>query len=167
MLIYHPAYDVNHGMFRMLRLLECNPGHILLWDTFRILDMYYLFPHLIASARLPKGFTKEKRIFGNQETKYSRAPSPKIFIRQMEGLHESIAMSLVSKELLDADAFKAKILKRTDKPLPPEMYETFAFASTDQNLVNFLAAKLAEIPLFGRNGLKKRTNFLENYYDAI
>ena len=166
MLIYHPAYDVNHGMFRMLRLLDRNPAHQLQWDTFRILDIYYLFPHLLAAATLPRTFTKAKRAFGAQGTKYTRAPAPRIFIQQMSGLHESVAISLVSKGLLDAEAFKARTLKRTGKPLPPAIEDAFASATGDQNLIDLLAVDLAAIPLSGHNGLKERTRLLESYYDA-
>lgn len=165
MLIYHPAYDVSHGIFRMLRLLEVNPKHFLLWDTYRILDIYYLFPYLLSDAQLPRAFTTRKREFGAQKSKYTRAPSPKVFIQQMVGLHESIAASLVSKGFLDAEAFKAKTLKRTDRALPKSMIDAFNNAVRDQSLVSLLAVDLAAIPLFGHNGLKERTAILEYSYD--
>lgn len=165
MLVYHPAYDVNHGIFRMLRLVEVNPTHSLQWDTFRILDIYYLFPHLLADARLPRGFTKQRREFGALASKYSRAPAPRMFIQQMVGLHESIATSLISKGFLDADAYKTKTLSRTDKALPQAVVDAFANATSDQALVSLLAVDIAAIPLSGHNGLKERTGLLEHYYD--
>ena len=84
----------------------------------------------------------------------------------MSGLHESVAISLVSKGLLDAEAFKARTLKRTGKPLPPAIEDAFASATGDQNLIDLLAVDLAAIPLSGHNGLKERTRLLESYYDA-
>jgi hypothetical protein len=47
MLSYHGAFDLNHSIYRMLRLVEHHPQKSLAWDTFRILDYYYLFPHEI------------------------------------------------------------------------------------------------------------------------
>lgn len=165
MLIYHPAYDVNHGMFRMLRLLEVNPDHHLRWDAFRILDIYYLFPHLLGSARLPRVLTKQKKVFAAQSSKYARAPMPKVFIQQMAGLHESVVRSLIGKGFIDADAFKIGSLERTDAPLPASMNDAFSNATGDQALVDFLAKSLAAIPAAGTDGLKDRTRLLEHYYD--
>lgn len=167
MLVYHPAYDVNHGVFRMLRLLETNPEHTMRWDTFRILDIYYLFPYLLGDVRFPRGYTKQKRVFGAQKSKYSRAPAPQIFIQQMAGLHESIAVSLVGKGLLDADSFKNGSLKRTCTPLPESIYDAFGKATGDQPLVDLLAIDLAAIPTAGSDGLKDRTGLLEHHYDPV
>lgn len=165
MLIYHPAYDANHGMFRMLRLLDANPDHTLKWDTFRILDIYYLFPHLLLNARLPRNLTKVKKMIGAGDAKYNRAPSPKLFIQQLSALHESIAMSLVSKGLIEEMAFKTGTLKRTAIAIPTSVQTAFARASEDDALVRLLAIDLASLPLSGQNGLKERTGLLEHYYD--
>ena len=165
MLIYHPAYDANHGMFRMLRLLDANPDHTLKWDTFRIIDIYYLFPHLLLNARLPRNLTKVKKMIGAGDSKYNRAPSPNLFIQQLSGLHESIAMSLVSKGLIEEMAFKAGTLKRTAIAIPTPVQTAFAQASGDDALVRLLAIDLASLPLSGQNGLKGRTGLLEHYYD--
>lgn len=166
MLIYHPAYDANHGMFRMLRLLDANPNHTMKWDTFRILDIYYLFPHLLLDARLPRNLTKAKKALGAGDSKYNRAPSPKLFIQQIAGLHESIAMSLASKGFIDDAVLKSGLLKRTAKPLPDIVQTAIDGASADDDLVRLLAIDLASLPLSGQNGLKERTGLLEHYYDA-
>lgn len=165
MLVYHPAYDVNHGMFRMLRLLEVNPEHALPWDTFRILDIYYLFPHLLQDARLPRNLAAQKRQFAEQGSRYTRVPEPKIFIQHMAGLHESVAASLASKGFLDAQALRHDLLHRTNEPLPEAIRDAFAASQADQPLARLLAVDLAAIPLSGRNGLKDRTGLLEHYYD--
>lgn len=165
MLIYHPAYDANHGMFRMLRLLDASPTHTINWDTFRILDIYYLFPHLLLDARLPRNLTKSKKVIGAGNSKYNRAPSPKLFIQQIVGLHESIAMSLASKGLIKGAALKEGLLQRTATRLPTIVQAAFDEAVEDDALVRLLAVDLASLPLSGQNGLKERTGLLEHYYD--
>ncbi len=165
MLIYHPAYDINHGMFRMLRLLEVNSEHRMKWDTFRILDLYYLFPHLLADVRL-SGLTTQKRRFGKQGSKYTRVPTPRIFIQQMVGFHELVARSLIGKGFLNGRSFEERSLQRTDQPLPIELRAAFKGAVDDQDLIELLAVKLAAIPLSGPRGLKSRTGLLEFRYDA-
>lgn len=167
MLIYHPAYDANHGMFRMLRLLTVNPDQAMKWDSFRILDIYYLFPHLLLDARLPPKLTKAKKAAAAGSAKYNHAPSPKIFIQQIAGLHESIAMSLASKGFISESAFKAGLLQRTSKSLPVTVEAAFDDAADDDALVRLLAVDLAALPLSGQNGLKERTGLLEHYYDPV
>lgn len=166
MLIYHPAYDVNHGMFRMLRLLDSNPAQEMQWDTYRILDFYYLFPHLLVSARLPQSMSARKKAFGRLGSAYTRIPSPRQFLRQLEGIHETIARSLAAKGFVEASKLNARLLSRTELPLPASISQSFSDALSDQLLVNLLAVDLAEIPLTGENGLKRRTGLLEHRYDA-
>ena len=166
MLIYHPVFDTNHSMFRMLRLLEATPGKSLRWDAFRILDFYYLFPHLLGSARLPRGLTAAKQRYGKMDARYNKVPSPRVFIQQLAGLHELVARSLVGKGFLAADAFGKNTLRRTETPLPPSLTEAF-IGGDDQALVDLLATKMAAIPLNGPDGLKDRTGLLEYRYDAV
>lgn len=165
MLVYHPAYDLNHGMFRMLRLLEKHPQKAMKWDTFRILDLYYLFPHLLGDAQWPGSMTKRKREFAKQGSKYTRVPSPKIFIQQIRGSHEAIARSLIAKGFIEPVQFNNGNLVRSPLPLPTALTDAFS-SSHDQVLVDMLATEIALLPLTGTNGLKVRTGLLEHRYDA-
>jgi hypothetical protein len=167
MLIYHPVYDTNHGMFRLLRLLEANPDRQLKWDTYRILDLYYLFPHLLEDVRFPRAMMKWKRAFITSGSKYTRVPSPRSFIQQLEGIHESVARSLAAKGFIEPAEFDEKLLVRTEREIPSELAESMAGASQDQKLVEMLAIEMAAIPLSGTGGLKERTGLLEHRYDAV
>ena len=167
MLIYHPVYDTNHGMFRLLRLLEANPDRQLKWDTYRILDLYYLFPHLLEDVRFPRAMMKWKRAFTTSGSKYTRVPNPRSFIQQLEGIHESVARSLAAKGFVEPAEFDEKLLVRTEREIPSELAESMAGASQDQKLVEMLAIEMAAIPLFGTGGLKERTGLLEHRYDAV
>lgn len=167
MLVYHPAFDLSHGMFRMLRLLEANPERQMKWDTFRILDFYYLFPHLLEAARLPRNMTKRKRDFGKLGSKYTRVPTPRMFIQQLRGVHESIARSLAAKGFIEPAEFDEGVLVRTERAIPPELLRMFADDVDDAALVHMLAVDMAAIPLTGGDGLKDRTGLLEYRYDAV
>lgn len=159
-------YDLSHGMFRMLRLLDAHEDHEFKWDTYRILDFYYLFPHLLADARLPPAMRKRKSDFGKLASKYSRVPSPRMFIQQMRGIHETVGRSLAAKGFIEPSEYDSGLLRRTDASIPAELAEAFARATEDEDLVRMLAGELAMIPLSGVNGLKDRTGLLEHRYDA-
>lgn len=164
MLIYHPAFDVNHGMFRMLRLLELNPNKSLEWDKYRILDFYYLFPHLLGGVVLPAKLGARKRRFAARASPYNRVPSPKTFLMQLRGIHEIIALSLSSKAFIEPGDLAGDMLVRSATPLPDELVELFRSSNEDGELVEMLATEIAAIPLNGDKGLKAKTRLLEHRY---
>lgn len=166
MLIYHPALDVNHCIFRMLRLLRLRPDRTIRWDAHRIIDMYYLFPYLLGDARLPQNLTKLKREFAAAPSRYNPAPSPKLFIHRMSGILEGAALSLANKGFVELDAFRSGWLTLTEKEIPKKLTDAFDAATADAKLVAFLAIEVAAIPLGSKGGLKERTGLLEYYYDA-
>lgn len=150
----------------MLRVLEYNPTHQIEWDKFRIIDLYYLFPHLLAEATLPRALTTRKNAYGKTASPYNRVPSPRVLIHQMASLHMVIARSLAGKGFLVPGDLSRGILARTEKSVPTELSAAFAAASADEPLVRMLAGEVAAIPLNGAGGLKERTGLLEHRYDA-
>jgi hypothetical protein len=153
-------------MFRMLRLLEANPERQMKWDTFRILDLDYLFPHLLEAARLPRAMSRRKQEFGKLGSKYTRVPTPRMFIQQLRGIHESIARSLAAKGFIEPVEFDEGLLVRTKREIPQDLVQMFAEAADDAGLVEMLAVEMAAISLTGGNGLRDRTGLLEHRYDA-
>ena len=70
MLIYNPTYDIYHGVFRILRILETleiKPYRI---EFIRIADFYFLFPHLFSDIRMPNKFRKLKSRTANLKNNY-------------------------------------------------------------------------------------------------
>lgn len=167
MLIYHPVYDVNHGMFRLLRLLNASPSESLEWDAYRIVDFYYVFPHLLAEVSWPRAFNGQKKKYKGSASSYTRIPSPKVFIRQLRGVHETIVRSLASKGYLEPIGDVPMTLKRTEQEIPEQLVRAFARADQDEDLVELLAVNIASIPLAGKDGLKARTRLLEHRYEAL
>ncbi|MDB5578897.1 MAG: hypothetical protein JWR80_4073 [Bradyrhizobium sp.] len=150
----------------MLRVLEYDPAHRMEWDKFRIIDFYYLFPHLLAVATLPRALTGRKNAYGKTASPYNRIPAPRALIQQMASLHAVIARSLAAKGFLISDDLSRGILTRTEKSVPTELSKGFAAASADEPLVRMLAEEVAAIPLNGAGGLKERTGLLEHRYGA-
>jgi len=136
------------------------------WDMLRLLDFYYLFPHLLKDVSLPTKLRSQKRYFANFSNKYNRVPAPRLFLRQIEGLQEIAIRSLASKGFIKADELERGLVVRTDRELPSEL--TVANNDElpdDQKLLDFVAIGLGGVPLAGENGLKARTGLLEHRYD--
>src|ERR1700679_2447643 len=118
MLIYHPAFDVNHARLRLIQLLDSANPPELSFDLLRILDFYFLFPHLLANVSLSRGMTRMKRELGARSNKYNRVPSPRTLIRQMEGVQETAIRALEAVHLVEFPLAGISTVKRSSAPLP-------------------------------------------------
>lgn len=166
MLIYHPAFDVNHARLRLIQLLgSANPPE-LSFDLLRILDFYFLFPHLLANIQLPRGMARMKRELAARANKYNRVPSPRTLIRQMEGVQETAVRALEASHLVELPLASISIVKRSAVPLPDDLVRIISEQpDAEKALAQALATEVAKIPLNGPDGLKARTGLLEYRYD--
>ncbi len=166
MLIYHPAFDINHARLRIIELVEYAGRKDIAFDLLRILDFYLLFPHLLADVRLSRGMTRIKRDLAARRNKYNDVPSPKTLIRQMEGIHEAAIRALETSGLVEVPNEQLLTIRRTGTPLPSKLIQIFAEQPDEErDLVKLLTTEVIQIPLNGPDGLKARTGLLEYRYD--
>lgn len=163
MLVYHPAFDVYHGVFRALLLLEHTPGKSMPVDTLRIVDLYFVFPYLLAELDFPKGAGARGRKLAGTRSRFNTLPSPRVFLAQVKGLHSLVTAALAGQELVSVEALRNGIVSRTDKEIPGAL---LAQATAEDNeLAEYLGSKIATVPLLGKRGLKDRSNLMEFRYD--
>lgn len=163
MLVYHPAFDIYHGVFRALLLLENVPNKSMPVDALRIVDLYFLFPYLLADFEFPRGVGRRGRQLAGAKSRFNTLPSPKIFVSQMQGLHMLIAAALAGRGLIQEEAMKRGTVERTDAVLPGELLGQAT--PEDIELAAYLGSNLATIPLLGKDGLKARSRLMEFRYD--
>ena len=167
MLIYSPAYDLYHTMFRILQITERNE-HGMEVDKLRILDFYLAFPAELLEIQSFRGFNKYKKYLKAEKNQYERVIDRKRLFFKMEQIQISAMKALVSYSLLDANEFKNGKVKRTETPLNEQLtariQEKF---KTNQNLLTLITGPLASLNLYGHLGLKVKTNLIEFKYDAV
>lgn len=167
MLIYSPAYDLYHTMFRILQITERNE-HVMEVDKLRILDFYLAFPAELLEIQSFRGFNKYKKYLKAEKNQYERVIDRKRLFFKMEHIQVSAMKALVSYSLLDANEFKNGKVKRTETPLNEHLsvriQEEF---KTNQNLLTLITGPLASLDLYGHLGLKVKTNLIEFKYDAV
>lgn len=167
MLSYHGAFDLNHCIYRMIRLIEEHPEKSMQVDAFRVLDYYLLFPHELQKPSWPRALSKRAADMNFTETKYNRINSPRHMAHQLELIEDLGAKSLAAKGLLDPGDLERRVLTRTTRLLPSELESLISRGSgREDQLVAFLARDLSQIPLLGDKGLKARSGLLEHRYDA-
>jgi hypothetical protein len=163
MLVYHPAFDVYHGVFRALLLLEYTPTKSMPTDTLRIIDLYFVFPYLIADLEFPRGAGAKGRKLAGTASRFNTLPSPRVFLAQTKGLHMVVTAALAGHGLVSTDALKSGIMERTDAEIPEALLSQAR--AEDIELAEYLGTKIATVPLLGKHGLKARSRLMEFRYD--
>lgn len=167
MLIYSPAYDLYHTMFRILQITE-GSEQVMEVDKLRILDFYLAFPAELMEIKNFRGFRKYRKYLKAEINQYERVIDRKRLFFKMEQIQISAMKALVSYSLLDAGEFKNGKIKRTDTPLTKQLstkiQEEF---KSNQNLLTLITGPLASLKLYGHLGLKVKTNLIEFKYDAV
>jgi hypothetical protein len=163
MLVYHPAFDFYHGLFRALLLLESTPEKSMASDTLRIVDLYFLFPYLLNDFSFTKGTRRTGLELAGSPSRFNTLPTPRLFLVQTRGLHTLILSALSGQRLIDGEALKQLKVKRTDLPIPDKLLNNVT--AGDLTLAAYLGANIATIPLFGNSGLKARSKLMEYRYD--
>jgi len=167
MIIYHPAYDLNHCAYRFITLLSDIDGNNTEWDTLQLLDFYYVFPHFLAEMRLPKNPIATRNQLNKISGPYETLPNPKRLIFELSTLHKEAARALVAKGILDKDLFLKNIITLYTEKVPESLK---LHMSKDEKRNTFwyhlLVKVLAKYPINGKNGLKDRTQLMEYRYDT-
>ncbi|WP_448118157.1 ABC-three component system middle component 5 [Pseudomonas serbica] len=166
MLIYHPAYDAYHCVFRMLCIVSELQSVEL--DKARLLDFYLLFPSAIAKIRLPKSHYSGRQLAKLLANVYRDPINPSATFRELRYIQEAALKCMVASGFVDAKSYESGLMVRTKLPLPESMLEaTSAYIKNNLELTGFVLGELATIPLKGLDGLKDRTGLMEYRYDVV
>jgi len=168
MLIYHPVHDINHCIYRLLRVLEISNHAEFQWDQLRLLDFYSLFPHLLKNiSPFPRELNAYKKVLSRIPASYESIPNDKRIFHEMMPIQNTALHNLIAKNLIDSEKFKRGLIARTDEPIPEKMSRTIRDDSTAQEeWFAFLANELCLVTFDGKRGLKSRSDLMEYRYDG-
>lgn len=166
MLIYHPAHDPYHAAFRLLRLLEALPRSSYKLERIRILDFYLLFPEQLQDVKLPSEARRYRRDIPPGVTPYNRIEDPQRIFAQIEPFQQEALRLLAAKGLIDVVGLARGDVRRTNTPIPGALADRVVAANLQAGTVfKLLTGPLAIIDLYGKSGLKARTDLFEYRYD--
>lgn len=172
MIIYNQAFDLYHAIFRILHFLNhFQEEHIIEIDRLRIWDFYLLFPNKIDSIRLRQNDSEVRRI-KKEFIKESNNPyeiineERKVFERikpyQLNALNCIASYGIIDKELL-----KQQRIKIINKSILNDFVSQLkGLSPKEHNVISLMALYFYDISLYGKDGLKNRTNLMESKYDA-
>lgn len=165
MLIYHPAFDAYHCVFRFLAITDSlRPVEL---SKLRLLDYLLCFPAELSATQLPQEHIEFKKLARAAKNPYRGPVSSNRVFRDMEPIQLSAARMLAASNILDAEQLTLGIALRTTNKLPGDLStKVRSFRTSSQPLVSFIIDKLSEVPLSGVGGLKQRTGLMEYRYDV-
>lgn len=168
MLIYHPAFDAYHCVFRMLVISSAVPSLDL--AKLRILDYYMCFPAEVALIQLPQEHTEIRKAARTIKNEYRGPVSARRTFRDMEPIQHAAARLLAASGVFDSRQLEIGIVLRTSKVLPDALQHAQALESANSGpavaVSNYVLHKLSNLPLSGSGGLKQRTGLMEHRYDV-
>ncbi len=168
MLIYHPVYDINHCIYRILRFLEVSEHSLFGWDQLRLLDFYSLFPHLLKNiAPFPRELSAYKKIISRIPDAYESMPNDKRVFHEMMPIQNTALHNLIARDMIDSKRYTEQIIARSEIRLPGRLIEKIdndPFIKEDWYL--FLVNELPLVNFDGKKGLKSRSDLMEHRYDG-
>ena len=166
MLIYHPAFDAYHCVYRMTMLTQ--KVKELEYSKLRILDFYLCFPAEIAKIELPKDLQKIRAVAKVATNKFRGPVSSLRTFRDLEQIQNSAIRLLAASDVFDSKKLESGIISRTNRALPTEFSKTTSDSSSQSNtLIDFVLTQLSVLPLQGNGGLKQRSGLMEYRYDPV
>lgn len=164
MLIYHPAYDAYHCVFRMLAII--NSIQLLEIDKARLLDFYLIFPSAIANIRLPQNLSSGRKMSKNLKNSYRDPINSSSLFRELYQIQISALKCIAASGLIDINKFSKGVIERTEQPIPEDLLRQIGvFLANHGDVAKFILNDLSALPLNGPDGLKHRTELMEYKYD--
>ncbi|NAO55361.1 ABC-three component system middle component 5 [Pseudomonas syringae] len=168
MLIYHPAYDANHCLYRLLAILQATIGASITWDQLRILDYYYLFPSQLKNIKpWPSNLKNFKEKLKSIPNQFEDINNPARILYDLQVFQKTAALELIAKEIISKSEFENGILKLNCDFIPDgytELVENDSFLKSDAFEV--ITKALPKVEFNGASGLKKRSGLMEYIYDV-
>lgn len=164
MLVYHPAYDAYHCLFRMMAIIE-RTGKLEI-DKLKILDFYILFPSLLSDVKMPRQFVSFKKKAKQSYNEYHDPINSRGIFNEMRKIQDAAIKCMLATGYIDSDDLSHGYVMRTSKELPEKIaLEMDKFIDNKKPLSSFIIQNLAKFHLTGPDGLKARTQLMEHRYD--
>lgn len=167
MLIYNPAFDLHHAVFRFLQLLTVDPSRKFETERIRILDFFLLFPEEIENIRFPRELAGKRNLFRQAPNPYRNLGNARRVYAEIAPFQMAALQSLASRGLVDPDRLQQGEVVRTTHTLPGNLLDAISTRNKlSPNLLDLVSSNLAKLPLHGESGLKARANLQDTRYDA-
>lgn len=166
-LMYHPAFDANHCLYRIVSILNATGDAPISWSLLRMLDFYYLFPSQLKNIKpWPREMQKFKSHAAKIPDQFEDLANPVRTFFELQPFQKTATLELIAKGLLSKSSFENDFMVLESSSLPPtyiDLLETDDFLKSDT--FKIITEGLPKAAFSGVNGLKSRSGLMEYVYD--
>lgn len=172
MITYNKAYDLYHTIFRLIQLLDrFEKDTVLEIERVRIWDFYLLFPNKVRDIRLKQkeGDVRKLRnqFIKDSKNPYEIVPVERRIFDKLKPYHLSALNCIASYGIIDKASLNQQCIRIINKNILDDFVEELDNVSfKERNVISLMTTHFNQMSLFGKDGLKNRTNLIESKYDA-
>ncbi|RJP61629.1 MAG: hypothetical protein C4539_19765 [Ignavibacteriales bacterium] len=172
MIIYNQAYDLYYAIFRLLQFLNrFEEESIIEVERFRIWDFYYLFPYKILSIKLKRNESEIRKVIKNSiersQNPYEKITDERKIFEKIKPYQIAALNCIASYGIIDKSILSQQRISIINKNILNDFVSKGEeLSAIEKNVINLMTLYFNQIPLFGTDGLKSRTNLMESQYDA-
>lgn len=166
MILYHPAKDINHCIYRLINLLISIESSIEL-DKLRVLDFYYLFPFLIKEIKpWPSDIKELKSDALKIPNAFEKISNKKRIFFDLSEIQKNAITTLLAKNLIQFVNESTKTISINYEAVPHDFFEISQFDEfLKSHTFSIITKGLTKTLWNGKSGLKYRSGLLEYKYD--
>ena len=164
MILYHPGYDVNHCVYRVVNILFSTKMSVINEKSLSLIDFYYVYPHLLQKIEnLPRPINKFKNDIDLISEPFEITPNPKSLYYELKSTQLTAISFLKQKNLISNSSREVSINKDL---LPTHLIEKIEKDPfRDSQIFKMLSDYFPKVKLEGKNGFKDRSGLMEFKYD--
>lgn len=167
MLVYNPAFDIYHSVYRIILLLHYMKKEEVELDRLRIWDFFLAFPFEASKIKFPTEYSDLRKIFKAEQNPYDEMLDSKKVFQKMKSFQISALNCVAAYGLIEPELWREQKVSKIKKELPKELQEKINnIPVKTQNIIKLLIGPFGEVDLLGDNGLKCRTGLIEFRYDS-
>ncbi len=169
MLIYHPANDVYHCVFRMLRILRFGGNRTYTVAQIKVLDFLLVFPQAVLLMKLPIEIkVKVRKDLSQYRGVYNSVPNTEKNFRQHNAFQVPALGALAKEGFLDENQFLSGLIVGTSKKVSEIVADRIEKRNQEEkHLMKIVVEDLGNMSFAGGDGLKSRFESLEYNYEII
>jgi len=172
MIVYHPAFDFYHCVYRFLKILtHSSKRQFVEVDRLRIWDFYLLFPDKVHNIKLTREEEDIRKLIRSYIVKvdnpYEEVLDNRKIFEKVKPYQVAALKCLASYGIISKDFLKENKVTIISKEILESYTSKFEpLSRKEQNVISLMTSHFSEMSMFGPNGLKARTKLLESKYDA-
>jgi hypothetical protein len=172
MILYNNAFDLYHTIFRILHLLnKSDRNKSIEVDRIRIWDFYLLFPSQIFNIKPKRNEVEYKNLLKQlkvkKENPYQLVSDNRKTLEKIKPYQYAALNCIASYGIIDKDKLMEDRVFISSITLLERYIKSIGNLSPREiNIITVVTSNFYDISLFGKDGLKSRSDLIESKYDA-